>query len=131
MKEKNCNPSGADIGDTGFGYTLSLIGGKYKMVILYRLSGSGSGVLRYNELKRGIGTISHKTLSQMLKELEADRLIVKKVYPQIPPKVEYSLSERGKSLIPVLDMMCEWGEENRLPRESICPEEAVPAEATA
>jgi DNA-binding HxlR family transcriptional regulator len=71
--------------------------------------------MRFNELKRSIGNISFKSLSVMLKELEADGLVVRDEFPQIPPKVEYSLSERGRSLIPVLHMMCEWGEKNRLP----------------
>ncbi|MBU5310425.1 winged helix-turn-helix transcriptional regulator [Tissierella carlieri] len=97
--------------DSGFSYTISLINGKYKMVILYCLA--NFGVVRYNQLKRYIGTISHKTLSMSLKELEADDLIVRIEYPQIPPKVEYSLSERGESLMPILDALCEWGEENR------------------
>jgi DNA-binding HxlR family transcriptional regulator len=70
--------------------------------------------MRFNELQRTIGTISFKTLSKTLKEMEEDRLIVRKEHPQIPPKVEYSLSERGKSLIPILDMMCTWGGKNRL-----------------
>jgi len=68
---------------------------------------------------RCIGTISYKTLISTLKELEKDRLVVRKEYPQIPPKVEYSLSERGRSLIPVIDMMCNWGEQHR-------PEQPVP-----
>ena len=97
---------------TGFSYTLSLISGKYKMTILYTLM--EFGVVRFNEMKRYIGGISYKTLSQTLKELEADRLVLRRDYPQIPPKVEYSLTERGKSLIPILDGMCEWGEKNRL-----------------
>jgi DNA-binding HxlR family transcriptional regulator len=70
--------------------------------------------MRHNELKRSIGTISFKTLSIMLKELEADGLIIRKEFPQIPPKVEYSLSDRGLSLVPLINMMCEWGEKNRL-----------------
>ena len=70
--------------------------------------------MRFNEMKRYLGTITDKTLSSNLKELEADRLVVRKEYPQIPPKVEYSLSERGKSLMKVLDQLCIWGEENRL-----------------
>ncbi|MDQ6596470.1 transcriptional regulator [Bacillus salipaludis] len=110
---KTCVPTGIELKDTGFGYTLSLIGGKYKMIILYWLV--ENKVIRHNELKRSIGTVSFKTLSIMLKELEKDGLIIRKDYPQIPPKVEYSLSERGRSLIPLLDMMCEWGERNRLP----------------
>lgn len=98
--------------DTGFSYTLSLISGKYKMTILYTLM--EFGVVRYNELQRYIKGISYKTLSLSLKELENDGLIIRKEYPQIPPKVEYSLSNRGKTLMPILDSMCEWGELNRL-----------------
>lgn len=108
----DCN--GIDAGDwsgTGFSYTLSLINGKYKMVILYTLM--EYQVVRYNEMKRYITGISHKTLSAALKELEADGLIRRKEYPQIPPKVEYRLSERGASLMPILDAMCEWGDQNR------------------
>ena len=108
---ERCVTGGIQIEETGFGYTMSLVNGKYKMVILYWLA--ECGVLRYNELKRRLGTISHKTLSLTLKELEADGLIRREEYPQIPPKVEYSLSERGKSLIPILDALCEWGEEHR------------------
>ncbi|AAU23672.1 winged helix-turn-helix transcriptional regulator [Bacillus sp. GM2] len=109
---KTCVPTGVELKDTGFGYTLSLISGKYKIVILYWLS--EREVMRHNELKRSIGTISFKTLSIMLKELEADGLIIRREFPQIPPKVEYSLSERGRSIVPLLNMMCEWGEKNRL-----------------
>ena len=94
--------------DTGFSYTLSLISGKYKMVILYCLM--EFQVVRYNELKRYIKTISHKTLSNSLKELEKDQLIIRKEYPQIPPKVEYSLSEKGQSLMAILDQLCVWGD---------------------
>lgn len=99
------------LGSTGFSYTLSLINGQYKMTILYTLM--EFGVVRFNEMKKYIGGISYKTLSLTLKELEADRLVNRKEYPQIPPKVEYSLTERGKSLIPILDGMCEWGDKNR------------------
>ncbi|MDE6220269.1 MAG: helix-turn-helix transcriptional regulator [Lachnospiraceae bacterium] len=97
---------------TGFSYTLSLISGKYKMTILYTLM--EFGVVRFNEMKKYIGGISYKTLSATLKELEADQLIHREEYPQIPPKVEYSLTERGKTLIPILDSMCEWGDLNRI-----------------
>lgn len=106
-----CTTAGVKTEDTGFGYTMSLINGKYKMVILYWLA--EYKVVRYNELKRSIGSISHKTLSLSLKELEGDDLVIRTEYPQVPPKVEYSLSKRGQSLIPILDAMCEWGEENR------------------
>ena len=97
---------------TGFHYTLSLISGKYKMTILYTLM--EFGVVRFNEMKRYIGGISYKTLSATLKELERDQLVHREEYPQIPPKVEYSLTERGRSLIPILDQMCDWGEQHRL-----------------
>ena len=102
----------ANFADTGFSYTMSLISGKHKMVILYCLMEFEP--VRFNEMKRYLKTISDKTLSTNLKELEADKLIVRTEYPQIPPKVEYTLSERGKSLMTVLDQLCVWGEENRL-----------------
>lgn len=101
----------ANFEDTGFSYTLSLISGKYKMVILYCLMEFET--VRFNEMKRYLKKITDKTLSTNLKELEADHLIIRKEYPQIPPKVEYSLSERGKSLMMVLDQLCVWGENNR------------------
>ena len=101
----------ANFEGTGFSYTLSLIDGKYKMVILYCLMEFGR--VRFNELRRYLGRISDKTLSQNLKELEADALISRTVYPQIPPKVEYALTDRGRSLMAVLDQLCTWGEQNR------------------
>ena len=109
----------ANFEDTGFSYTLSLIRGKYKMVILYCLM--EFNIVRYNELKRYIKTISHKTLAVSLKELEKDGLIIRKEYPQIPPKVEYSLSDRGKSLMEILDRLCVWGEihKNNFPPKSL------------
>lgn len=82
------------------------------MTILYTLM--EFSVVRYNELQRYIKRISYKTLSLSLKELENDGLVIRKEYPQIPPKVEYSLSERCKSLMPILDGMCEWGDKNRI-----------------
>jgi len=101
------------LSNTGFSYTLSLISGKYKMTILYTLM--RFEVVRFNEMKKYIGEISYKTLSHTLKELELDGLVHREEYPQIPPKVEYSLTERGKSLIPILDAMCDWGHANRVP----------------
>lgn len=102
----------ANFEDTGFSYTLSLISGKHKMVILYCLMEFEP--VRFNELRRYLKTISDKTLSMNLKELEADNLISRTEYSQIPPKVEYTLTERGHSLMKVLDQLCVWGEENRL-----------------
>ena len=98
--------------NTGFCYTLSLINGKYKMPILYCLM--EFEVVRFNEIKKYIQSISYKTLSATLKELEADKLVHRKEYPQIPPKVEYRLTERGRSLIPILDAMCSWGTQHKL-----------------
>lgn len=109
--DKKCIATGK-LGETGFSYTMKLIQGKYKMFILYTLR--TYGVVRFNEMKKYIEGISYKTLSSTLKELEADALIHREEYPQIPPKVEYSLTERGKSLMPILDSMCRWGEQNRI-----------------
>jgi len=109
---KDCVPSGTPVKDTGFGYTLSVIGGKHKMVILYCIA-QNENLLRFNELHRMVGTISYKALSSALKELEASGLILRKEYPQVPPKVEYSLTPKGLSLIPLMEQMCDWGKKNR------------------
>lgn len=101
-----------DITSTPFGYTLSIIGGKWKMIIMFWLVEYNT--LRYGELKRCIGQISDKVLNNQLKELENDGIIIRKEYNQIPPKVEYSLSKRGQSLMPILEEMCKWGETNKL-----------------
>lgn len=103
--------SNCKLEETGFNYTMSLIQGKYKMFILYTLM--EFKVVRFNEMQKYIGSITYKTLSSTLKQLEMDGLINRKEYPQIPPKVEYSLTKRGESLIPILDQMCEWGDKNR------------------
>lgn len=81
------------------------------MVILYCLM--EFEVVRFNELKIYLKNITDKTLSNNLKELESDKLIIRKEYPQIPPKVEYRLSDKGKSLVEVLDQLCVWGENNK------------------
>ncbi|KPI47360.1 helix-turn-helix transcriptional regulator [Clostridioides sp. ZZV15-6383] len=86
--------------------TLALIGGKYKTLILWHLKDT---ILRFNELKKLIPKATPKMLTQQLRELEADGLIIRVVYPVVPPKVEYSLSDFGKSIIPILDSMCDWG----------------------
>ena len=101
----------ADFENTGFSYTLSLISGKYKMVILYCLMEYEP--VRFNKLQKYLKKISDKTLSLNLKELQKAGLINRVVYPEIPPKVEYSLTQRGKSLMEVLDELCIWGENNR------------------
>ncbi|HBF0943926.1 TPA: helix-turn-helix transcriptional regulator [Clostridioides difficile] len=86
--------------------TLALIGGKYKTLILWHLKDT---ILRFNELKKLIPKATPKMLTQQLRELESDGLIIRVVYPVVPPKVEYLLSDFGKSIIPILDSMCDWG----------------------
>ena len=109
MSEKKIDQ--ARFSDTGYSYTLSLIAGKYKPVILYCLMEYEP--VRFNEMQRYLGKVADKTLSQNLKELERDGLIHRKMYPEVPPKVEYSLTPRGASLVAVLDKLCDWGLENR------------------
>ena len=99
------------IQDTPFGYTMSVIGGKWKMIILYLLAAKQP--IRFNEMQRQIGAITYKVLSAQLKELEADGLVKRKEFPQIPPKVEYSLTSKAQTLLPVLEQLCEWGTQNQ------------------
>jgi len=93
-----------------FNYAVSLIGGKWKMQILFWLW--KNEIMRYSELKRSLGGVTHKMLSSKLKELEDDDLIVRHEYPGVPPKVEYYLSDLGKTLMPVLQAICSWGHEH-------------------
>lgn len=86
--------------------TLDLVGGKYKALILWHLSG---GTLRFSELRNRIPKATPKMLTQQLRELEADDLVHREVYPVIPPKVEYSLTATGRSLLPILVAMRDWG----------------------
>jgi DNA-binding HxlR family transcriptional regulator len=87
--------------------TLAVIGGKYKPLLLYYIE--ANKVLRFGQLRHLLSNASKKMLTQQLRELEADGLIRRKVYKVVPPKVEYSLTERGKSLQPVLREMGRWG----------------------
>lgn len=103
--------------DTPFGYTLSMLGGKWRLVILYWLV--EYDCIRFNELHRKIGTITFKTLSTQLKEMERDGLIIRREYPQIPPKVEYRLSEKGRSLLSIMEAMCEWGMMHKVNSETL------------
>ena len=99
MKTNDCCPVEA---------TLELIGGKYKSLILWHLS---AGKLRFSELRSRITKATPKMLTQQLRELETQNLIHREVYPVVPPKVEYSLTKLGKSLMPVLVAMRDWGAE--------------------
>ena len=87
--------------------TFSQIGGKYKAIILYHLL--TDGVLRYNQIQKYIPKATPKMLSQQLRELESDNLVIRKVYPVVPPKTEYTLTDRGKTLGPVINALCDWG----------------------
>ncbi|MCI1310368.1 MAG: helix-turn-helix domain-containing protein [Eubacteriales bacterium] len=90
--------------------TLSQIGGKYKAIILYHLF--EDKVLRFHELQEYMPNATAKMLTQQLRELEADGLIHREVYPVVPPKTEYSLTERGKTLKGVIYPICQWGREH-------------------
>lgn len=93
-----------------FEYTLSIVSGKWKLKIIYLLACTTP--VRYGALKKNIDGITHKMLSTQLKELEQEDIITRKEYPQVPPKVEYSLTSKGQSLIPIVIAMCNWGKEN-------------------
>lgn len=97
-KEYNCE----------FEFTLDMISGKWKGLILWYLK---DGTLRYGELKKRLGKITQKMLTQTLRELESSGLISRKVYPVVPPKVEYTMTERGKKLIPIFVELIAWGSE--------------------
>ena len=88
--------------------TLMLIGDKWKVLILRDLL---PGTKRFGELKKSIGNVSQKVLTAQLRDMESNGLVNRKVYPKVPPRVEYSLTELGRSLKPILDAMWDWGEE--------------------
>lgn len=89
-------------------YTMSVVEGKWKWIILWEIY--LADVIRYNKLREELRPIAHKTLSNQLKELEASNLIHREQYNEVPPKVEYSLTDEGKTLIPILDIMYQWGD---------------------
>lgn len=90
-----------------FELTLDIVGGKWKPIILYYIS--INKVARHSELKRFIPSINERMLTRQLRELEEDKLINRKVYPVVPPKVEYTLTEHGETLIPILESLVKWG----------------------
>jgi DNA-binding HxlR family transcriptional regulator len=93
----------------GIEAALDVVGGKWKPLILYELK---DGTLRFSQLQNRVKPqITQRMLAKELRQLENDGLVTRKVYPQVPPKVEYSLTESGRSVIPILDLLCEWGEE--------------------
>ena len=97
-------------------FTLKVIGGRWKITILYHLF---LGVKRFSELQRALTGITQKMLTQQLRELEKDGIVHREIYPQVPPKVEYSLTALGASLKPVIEAMSDWG----LMHGAHCPEE--------
>lgn len=92
---------------------LDFLSGKWRPMIIYWLR---DGPLRFNELQRRVGGATHRTLSKTLKEMEADGLVRRKDHGEIPPRVDYALTKRGQSLLPVLDAMETWARENERPR---------------
>jgi DNA-binding HxlR family transcriptional regulator len=98
MKEYCC-PVGAAIDE---------IGGKWKPLILWALK---DGKLRFNEINKAIPAITQRMLTKQLRELEKDGLVNRKVYAEVPPKVEYNLTKKGDSVMPILELLCNWGEE--------------------
>ncbi len=103
-------PGKISLGCSKIKVTLDVMGGKWKPLILYLLA---SKTMRFSELQRQIDGITQKMLTQQLRDLEADRIVSRKVYPEIPPKVEYSLTRHGKTLVPLLLDMEKWGLEHR------------------
>ena len=85
---------------------MDVIGGKYKALIVYELM---SGTKRYNEIARAVPQATPRMLSKQLKELEEDGVIIRTLYPVVPPKTEYSLTEMGQTLVPIVDALCKWG----------------------
>ncbi|MBO9202206.1 helix-turn-helix transcriptional regulator [Niastella sp. MAH-29] len=96
--------------DCGMSYTLNTIGGRWKPAILYRLIG---GKMRYSELRDSIPNVTERMLVLQLREMEKDGLINRIVYAEVPPRVEYELTEKGNSLKPILKSLSEWGVKNR------------------
>lgn len=86
---------------------LNEIGGKWKPLILWVLQ---DGKLRFNEINKILPSITQRMLTKQLRELEKDNLVNRKVYAEVPPKVEYSLTEKGESVLPILEALCDWGE---------------------
>ncbi len=91
---------------------VSRFGDKWSLLVLFLLNRSDTGVLRFNEMRRFMTDCSQKMLSQTLKDLEQSHLVHREVFPEVPPRVEYSLTETGRSLMPVLTALIDWGKEH-------------------
>jgi len=101
----------AELNECPVATAIDVIGGKWKVIILYQLRGK---TLRFGELRKIIPKITQKMLTQQLRELEKNKLVDRKVYAEVPPKVEYRSTELAEKLNPALDMLCEWGGEYQL-----------------
>jgi DNA-binding HxlR family transcriptional regulator len=86
--------------------TLDVIGGKWKPIILWAL---GDNIMRFNELQKGLPGVNAKMLTKQLRELEKDGVIRRTIYPEVPPRVEYAITDFGRTLIPILQALCAWG----------------------
>ncbi len=113
--------------------TLDVIGGKWKPLIMYLLK---TETLRFSQLQRSIIGITQKMLTEQLRELERDGLVSRKVYPQVPPKVEYSMTQYGRTLLPILETMSDWGKAHRdtvgsskieVRKQKSVPNQSIPA----
>ncbi len=109
MDENNFKKKSIEVFECPVTYTMSMIGGKWKPIILYLIS---KGANRFGILQRGIDGISKQMLTKQLREMEDDGILDRKIFAEIPPRVEYSISEKGKSLFPIIDAMRSWGELN-------------------
>lgn len=109
MNENNLEKKSIEVLECPVTYTMSMIGGKWKPIILYLVS---KGANRFGVLQRGIDGISKQMLTKQLRELEKDGILNRKIFAEIPPRVEYSVSEKGESLFPIIDAMRSWGELN-------------------
>jgi len=107
LAEKDCE---IDTPDCPILAAMSVIGGKWKVIILYQLR---DNTLRFGELKKRIPKITQKMLTQQLRELEADQLVSRKVYAEVPPKVEYKSTALADQLWPILDQLCSWGQHHQ------------------
>ena len=109
MSEENSNKVSKDLNNCPVTYTMRMIGGKWKPIIIYLIS---KGANRFGILHRGINGISKQMLTKQLRELEHDGILTRKIFAEIPPRVEYSISDKGHSLFPIIDAMRIWGETN-------------------
>ena len=102
--------------ECGLTVTKEVLGGKWKANLIYGIS---EGIRRPSDLQRAIPGATKRVLNQQLKELEEFNILTKKIYHQLPPKVEYSLTKLGETLMPIIKMMNQWGEHNRIPLETV------------